>query len=389
VPAEADLPVDPAADTPPGYRPQQRDQPGGFTADPDVMDTWATSSLTPQIAGGWPHDQELMHRVFPMDLRPQAHEIIRTWLFYTVLRSQAECHVLPWRHAAISGWILDPDRKKMSKSKGNAVTPMDLLREHGTDAVRYWATSARLGVDTAFDLAQIKVGRRLAIKILNAGKFVLSFQPGTSAHAAAERDGGQVTEPIDRALLRRLATVVDQCTKALEAYDHATALEQAERFFWFFCDDYLELVKARAYGEHGLTGASSAVTTLRLALSHVLRLLAPFVPFVTDEVWSWWNDGSVHRAAWPDAASLREQAGPGNEAVLTAAAAAIAAVRRAKSQARLPMKDPVPLLILTAGQPAVDALAAAGDDVRSAGRVATIELRATDGAEPTHDVIVK
>jgi valyl-tRNA synthetase len=277
----------------------------------------------------------------------------------------------------------------MSKSKGNAVTPMDLLREHGTDAVRYWATSARLGVDTAFDLAQIKVGRRLAIKILNAGKFVLSFQPGTSAHAAAERDGGQVTEPIDRALLRRLATVVDQCTKALEAYDHATALEQAERFFWFFCDDYLELVKARAYGEHGLTGASSAVTTLRLALSHVLRLLAPFVPFVTDEVWSWWNDGSVHRAAWPDAASLREQAGPGNEAVLTAAAAAIAAVRRAKSQARLPMKDPVPLLILTAGQPAVDALAAAGDDVRSAGRVATIELRATDGAEPTHDVIVK
>jgi len=389
VPAEADLPVDPAAAAPPGYGPEQRNQPGGFTADQDVMDTWATSSLTPQIAGGWPHDEDMMSRVFPMDLRPQAHEIIRTWLFYTVLRSQAEFHELPWRHAAISGWILDPDRKKMSKSKGNAVTPMDLLREHGTDAVRYWATSARLGVDTAIDLAQIKVGRRLAIKILNAGKFVLSFEPGTSAQAAAERGGGQITEPIDRALLRRLATVTDQCTKALEAYDHATALEHAERFFWFFCDDYLELVKARAYGEHGLAGASSAVTTLRLALSHLLRLLAPFVPFVTEEVWSWWNDGSVHRATWPDAASLREQAGPGDEAVLTAAAAAIAAIRKAKSQARLPMRDPVPLLILTAGQPAVDALAAAGDDVRSAGRVATIELRATDGAEPTHDVIVK
>ena len=389
VPAEADLPVDPAADTPPGYQLQQRDQPGGFTADPDVMDTWATSSLTPQIACGWPHDEDLMHRVFPMYLRPQAHEIIRTWLFYTVLRSQAECQVLPWRHAAISGWILDPDRKKMSKSKGNAVTPLDLLREHGTDAVRYWATSARLGVDTAFDLAQIKVGRRLAIKILNAGKFVLSFEPGTGAHAAAERAGGQITEPIDRALLRRLATVTDQCTKALEAYDHATALEQAERFFWFFCDDYLELVKARAYGEQGQAGASSAAATLRLALSHVLRLLAPFVPFVTEEVWSWWNDGSVHLAAWPDADSLREQAGPGDEAVLTAAAAAIAAIRKAKSQARLPMKGPVPLLILTARQPAVDALAAAGDDVRSAGRVTTIELRATDGAEPTHDVVVQ
>jgi valyl-tRNA synthetase len=390
VPAEADLPVDPAASAPPGYRPQQRDQPGGFTADPDVMDTWATSSLTPQIAGGWPYDEDLMRRVFPMDLRPQAHEIIRTWLFYTVLRSQAEFNVLPWRHAAISGWILDPDRKKMSKSKGNAITPMDLLREHGTDAVRYWATSARLGVDTAFDLAQIKVGRRLAIKILNAGKFVLSFEPAAMAHAGAERGGGgQITEPIDHALLRRLATVVDQCTKALEGYDHATALEQAERFFWFFCDDYLELVKARAYGEHGMAGASSAVATLRLALSHVLRLLAPFVPFVTEEVWSWWNDGSVHRAAWPDAAPLREQAGPGDEAVLAAAAAAIAAIRKAKSQARLPMKDPVPLLILTAGQPAVNALAAAGDDVRSAGRVTRIELRATDGAEPTHDVVVQ
>jgi valyl-tRNA synthetase len=381
-PAEADLPVDPAADTPPGYRPDQRDQPGGFAADPDVMDTWATSSMTPQIAGGWPHDEDLMRRVFPMDLRPQAHEIIRTWLFYTVLRSQLEHDVLPWQHAAISGWILDPDRKKMSKSKGNAVTPMELLRDNGSDAVRYWATSARLGVDTAFDLAQIKVGRRLAIKILNAGKFVLGFE----AAAAGEQ---QITEPIDQALLRRLATVIDQCSNALESYDHAAALDQAERFFWFFCDDYLELVKARAYGEHGPSGASSAVATLRLALSVLLRLLAPFVPFVTEEVWSWWQDGTVHRAAWPDAEWLRQQAGPGDEAVLSAAAAAIAAIRKAKSEARLPMKNPVPLLILTAGQQRVDALAAAGADVRSAGRVAEIELRATDGAEPVHDVVVQ
>ena len=385
VPAEADLPVDPAADGPPGYLPEQRGQPGGFAADPDVMDTWATSSLTPQIAGGWPADSDLIGRVFPMDLRPQAHEIIRTWLFYTVLRSELEHGVLPWRHAAISGWVVDPDRKKMSKSKGNAVTPVDLLREHGADAVRYWATSARLGVDTAFDLAQIKIGRRLAIKILNAGRFVLGFEPPAGL---GDGSGLRPSEPIDLAMLRRLATVAERCTAALDGYDHGAALEQAERFFWFFCDDYLELVKARAYGEHGPAATSSAVAALRLGLSVLLRLLAPFLPFVTEEVWSWWQDGSVHRAAWPDAGDLRGLAGPADEAVIEAAVAAITAIRKAKSQAQLRMKDPVPLLILTAAQQSIDALAAASRDVKSAGRVARIELRAADGAEPIHDVVV-
>ena len=388
VPAEADLPVDPAADAPAGYEPGQRGQPGGFAADPDVMDTWATSSMTPQIAAGWPADEDLLSRVFPMDLRPQAHEIIRTWLFYTVLRSRLEFGEVPWRHAAISGWILDPDRKKMSKSKGNAVTPMDLLREHGTDAVRYWATSARLGVDTAFDLAQIKIGRRLAIKLLNAGRFVLSF--GTSAGAGDRTDQAddRITEPIDRALLRRLAAVTEQCTSSLESYDHAAALEQAERFFWFFCDDYLELVKSRAYGEHGPAAGASALATLRLGLSVLLRLLAPVLPFVTEEVWSWWQDGSVHLAPWPDASGLTSLAGPGDDSVLAAAAAAIAAIRKAKSQAQLSMRTEIPLLVLTAGQPRIDALAAASADVRSAGHVADIELRAADGAEPVHDVVV-
>jgi valyl-tRNA synthetase len=375
--------VDPAADAAPGYRADQRGRPGGFAADPDVMDTWATSSLTPQIAGGWPADTDLMQRVFPMDLRPQAHEIIRTWLFYTLLRSQTEAGVLPWQHAAISGWILDPDRKKMSKSKGNAVTPMDLLREHGSDAVRYWAASARLGADTAFDVAQIKIGRRLAIKILNATRFVLGIG-AESAMGTAE-----ITEPIDRAMLRRLAGVVAQCTAALEGYEHASALEQTERFFWFFCDDYLELVKARAYGEHGEAGIASARAALRLGLSVLLRLFAPLLPFVTEEAWSWWQDSSVHGSPWPHAAELSDVAGPGDDAVLITAAAAIGAVRKAKSAAGLKIKDPVRLLIVTASHDALDALAAAAADVQAAGKVGAVELRhAAERADPEHQVIL-
>jgi valyl-tRNA synthetase len=416
-PADADLPVDPTADVPPGYRPDQRNAPGGFAADPDVLDTWATSSLTPQIAAGWSTGDDIFAQVFPMDLRPQAHEIIRTWLFYTVLRAQAEEDVLPWRHAAISGWILDPDRKKMSKSAGNVVTPADFLRDYGADALRYWAGSARLGVDTAFDPAQLKIGRRLAVKILNASRFVLGFEPpaGPEAGSAAGRNAGAggpagVTEPIDRALLRRLAAVAGQCTAAFEAYDHALALEQAERFFWFFCDDYLELVKSRAYGDRGPAAAASAITALREALSAVLRLLAPFVPFVTEEAWSWWQSGSVHRAAWPEPAgllALAEPAGNGwagtgsdgtagdspgagvtGTAAVDAAAAAIAAVRRAKSRARLPMKAPVSQLILTAPPDQLDALAAAAPDVAAAGHVSEITLRPLAGSEAVHEVVL-
>jgi valyl-tRNA synthetase len=392
VPDESMLPVDPAAEPAPGFEESQRGAPGGFIADPDVMDTWATSSLTPLIASGWGADDDLFARVFPMDLRPQSHEIIRTWLFSTVVRSHLEFGVLPWSDAAISGWILDPDRKKMSKSKGNVVTPADLLDQYGSDAVRYWSASGRYGVDTVFDLGQLKVGRRLAVKILNASKFVLSLDgDGTGALAGdatgASAGDGPVTAAVDRALLAALDGVVRSATSALESYDHSGALEALERFFWMFCDDYLELVKARAYGSGA--GASSARGALRTALSVLLRLFAPFLPFVTEEVWSWWQEGSVHRAMWPSAlASGPASAGAdGDPSVLATAAAVLGQIRKAKSAAKVSMRaEAARVIVRWPSADVADAVRASEDDLRAAGNIGDFSFALVPGAELATEV---
>jgi valyl-tRNA synthetase len=366
------LPVDPSTDVPDGYDPSRRGQPNGFAGDPDVMDTWATSSLTPQIAGQSGEDEELYRKVFPMDVRPQAHDIIRTWLFSTILRSHLEDGELPWRHAAISGWVLDPDRKKMSKSKGNVVTPMHLLEEYGADAVRYWAASGRPGTDTAFDPQQMKVGRRLAVKLLNASKFAIADLP---------LQGEALTHPLDRAMIARLAEVVSDATASFEDYDYARALDRTEEFFWWYCDFYLELVKGRRYAP--APGVAASVSrALRISLSVFQRLLAPFLPFVCEEVWSWWQEGSVHHAPWPENGELVLAAGgeapeadtrAREDEALAMAADVLREVRKAKSQARRPMRAPVTRVVVRGRTERLAALKLGEDDLRQAGAIELIE----------------
>jgi valyl-tRNA synthetase len=363
VPTEDSLPIDPSSDVPVGYEESQRNQPGGFVGELDIMDTWATSSLTPQIAGHWDDNPDLWERVFPMDIRPQGHDIIRTWLFATLVRSHFEHGQLPWHTGTINGWILDPDRKKMSKSKGNVETPLQYVEKYSADGVRYWATSGRPGADTAFEEEQLRIGRRLAIKILNASRFALGFTD-VDVHPSA------IADALDRSMLADLSETVEKASAAFEDYDYARALEIAEHSFWNWTDDYIELVKTRAYDEG--PGAESAHAALQLALGIYLRLFAPFLPFVTEEVWSWWRVGSVHRASWPGLAELEGVAGDPD--VMKTTSTVLEAVRRFKSEAKVSMKAELDPVRVYHDRASLELLAQARSDLAAAAGTDAVDL---------------
>ena len=355
---------------PPGFRPEMRGVPGGFVADPDVMDTWTTSSLTPQIACGWADDADLFAKSVsdgPTAAGARHHPDLAV-CHRAALATRTRFGALT--NAAISAGCSIPTVKKMSKSKGNVVTPLALLKEHGSDGVRYWAASGRPGTDTAFDSNKMRVGRRLAIKVLNASRFALGVA----------LPQGEIVAPADRAMVRSLAALVNEATGAFETYDYARVLQRTETFFWRFCDDYLELVKGRRYGEQDPAGAASANSALTAALSVLLRLLAPFLPFVTEEVWSWWQEGSIHTAAWPlpdQIESLLSDNLPttrlADERAYLWATDVLFEVRKQRSEAKQPLKVPITRVIVKAEQAAVDLMPVVENDLRAALRVQLFE----------------
>ncbi len=360
------LPIDPMTDAPVGYQESQRGQPNGFSGEADVFDTWFTSSLTPQIASRWRLEPERHARLFPADLRAQAHDIIRTWAFYTIAKALLHENSVPWRQIAISGWILDPDRKKMSKSIGNVVTPIEPIEKFGADAIRYWSGSARLGADTALDENVFKVGKRLVTKLFNASKFAL----------AQSAEPGPISTELDRAFVGELRELVAHCSAAYEKLDYARALELTESFFWKrFTDTYLELAKARARCESDAAGRASAVTTLRLALSVLVRLFAPVLPYISEEIWSWAfadeiGRASVHAAAWPGAADFSGIAAPADAASFDAAVACFLAINKAKADANVSAGRETLRLALAAAPATRARLAPVMSDVLLAARCA-------------------
>lgn len=378
LPDAATLPIDPLDDVPPGYTKDQRNKPGGFTGDPDVMDTWATSSLTPQIASRWVEDKERHAKVFPMDIRPQSHEIIRTWAFYTIVKAYLHEKQVPWHNVVISGWILDPDRKKMSKSQGNVVTPEPLIDQYGADSVRYWAARARLGVDTAYDEQVFKVGKKLCTKLFNASKFALG-RFGELDQSLLTTD--KITHESDRAVIAELRPVIERATKAFGQFDYAQALSLIEDFFWqCFCDNYLELAKSRTYDEELSEGRLSACATLRYLHRALVRMFAPFIPYITEEVWSWHYaqdtdmHASIHKSPWPTLAELEAIPAPKHTLTYAATVEVLDKVRRFKADNNVSMAAPVRLASITATSESRPAIECVLDDIKDMLKIETVEL---------------
>lgn len=360
------LPVDPMITAPIGFEESMRGQIGGFIADPDVMDTWATSSVTPQIATNWAENPEEFKELFPTDLRAQAHDIIRTWAFYTIVKAWFHNKTIPWKDIAISGFIVDPDRKKMSKSKGNVVTPENLIVEYSADAVRYWAGKARLGSDTIYDTSLFLIGKKLVNKIYNVGNFVKTILD-KSGQDYSDFTLSNINQPVDLALVEQMNSLLSKSTEAFEHYDYSTALLQTEELFWKYCDYYIELVKARAYGDEKTSARSSALSTMLHSYKLFLQLFAPFLPYVTEEMWSIFvkDSHSIHTEFWPKHNEVSNQ----YDNYLSSMMNVLDVVRMTKTKAQKNMRWPLAYMKIFGRQEELQKIKAILPDILAASNV--------------------
>jgi valyl-tRNA synthetase len=286
---------------------------------------------------------------------------------------------IPWRNAAISGYVYLPGRRKMCKSAGDAVSPAGLMDQYGADAMRYWAGSVRLGVDAAYDEAAFRVGKRLATKVFNAGKLIVGRLRDAEV-APGDLTAADVTAPLDRAHLSILGSVIARATELMEDFETAPALEGIEGWFWSnLCDNYLELTKGRAYASD-----RSALAAWSLSLSAALCMLAPFLPYVTEEVWSWHyraEGESVHTAAWPEPGEV--SAAGGDPQVFETAVAVLAQVRGYKTAAHVSLRTPIERITVTGPAGKLALLELSLGDFLQAAAVARADLRLADGADLT------
>lgn len=336
---EEDLPVDPSIDEPP-----VKECPGcggsKFVPENDVMDTWATSALTPMIPTKWGVDDALFEKVFPMSLRSNGHDIISFWLFRTVLKSLLHEDKLPWSEAMINGWVLDPKGKKMSKSKGNVIEPREVLKEYGADAFRFFAASTKLGEDTPYREKEVVSGKRTMTKLWNLSKFC-------SMHFKDFKPGEAEFKVVDKWVLSRLQKVIEKATNGFEEYDFSQDKAVVDKFMWNeFASNYLEMVKYRLY--NNLSSKRGAQQTLYECLLTVLKLFAPIIPHVTEEIYQQvYKDEvgakSIHLTSWPelDEELVDERA----EKAGALAVEVVSAVRKFKTSNHKSLKEPVSLTI--------------------------------------------
>ncbi|QCS24676.1 valine--tRNA ligase [Rickettsia parkeri] len=342
------LPIDPLKDLPMGYSKEE------VEPDYDVMDTWATSSVSPQlsthgISDDFAVNKDRHDKLFPMDLRPQAHEIIRTWAFYTILKAHLHQNTLPWKNIMVSGWCLAEDRSKMSKSKGNVLVPEKLLEQYGSDVIRYWSANSKLGADTTYSEDVMKNGKRLVNKLWNAAKFVfIHFDKlkGEDKKASLLDIKEKITNEFDKWMVNKLVELVKLATNELQNYEYANAMHLTEKFFWVvLCDNYLEISKTRSYDEEHKNpqGQYSSILTLYHVMQTLLKLFAPFMPHITEELYQiLYSENSIHvKGSWVNYSDLNyEINAKGAEGLLEI----LDIVRKFKAEKNLSIKTPIKLL---------------------------------------------